>query len=125
MSEEYKKNEPEQTNTTPTRIPHVDIFEYDEGLVVVADMPGVDEKNLHVDFDKGILAIRGEVTLPSYDKHRQVVMEYKPVNYLRNFAIPEEIDVEKVTASIKNGVVMISLPKSPKPKARRIPIITQ
>jgi len=126
-NEEIKNNnEPvEKTYTAPTIMPAVDIYDKDQILTVIADMPGVDGKTLKIDFKDGILTIEGSVSEPEYKQYRALFTEYKIVNYHRSFSVPEEIDVEKIEATVKNGVVTIRLPRSPKPKARKIPVAVE
>lgn len=126
MTNEMPKKNPsqevERTHTTPSLVPNVDIYEKENELVVLVDMPGVLEKNVNIHFEKGVLNITGQIEPKVLEGHRLLYAEYKEGNYQRSFSVPEEIDVEKIEASVKNGVVNIVLPKSPKPQARKIPV---
>lgn len=115
-------NQTEKTSNTPTIIPAVDIYSKDEVLTVVADMPGIDGQSLKIDFKEGILTIEGQANDTGYKQYRSLLCEYQIANYYRSFSVSEEIDIEKIEASVKNGVVTIRMPRSPKPKARKIPI---
>ncbi|NUM33548.1 MAG: Hsp20/alpha crystallin family protein [Candidatus Brocadiae bacterium] len=126
MTNEMAKKNPaqeiERTHTTPVFNPSVDIYEKENELVFVVDMPGVTEKDVNIQFENWILTITGHVEPKPLEGHRLFYGEYKEGDYRRSFSIPEEIDVEKIEASVKNGVVSIVLPKSPKPQARKIPV---
>jgi len=126
-SELQKKNpssEVEKTHTNPTYLPKVDIYEDEKErkLVVVVDMPGAKEKDVSIGFEKGILNISAHVEPQIPEGHQLVYSEYKTADYQRTFSVPEEIDVEKIEASVKNGLVTVILPKSQKPQARKIPV---
>lgn len=122
MNKEQNKDI-ERTHAAPTFLPEVDIYEYKDGLVVEADMPGADEKNINVDFQEGILKISGQVRPHNIGSdYKCLYREYKYGDYERSFSVPEEIDIEKIEATMKNGVLTIKLPRSPKPEARKIPI---
>jgi len=120
-----KQSNPEQverTHTRPTYIPPTDIYEKSNALVVVADIPGVDEKSVNVHLEKGILTITGHVPVEEKKEYRLLHCEYETGDYQRNFAVTEDIDPEKIEAAIKNGVLTLTLHKAEKAKARKIPI---
>jgi len=124
MEHEKKTSSPdvERTHSKPVFIPLVDICEKDNAILVIADMPGVDEKSVHVNFEKGVLTISGHIQETAKEGFRSVYSEYKTGDYERSFSVPEAIDVEKIEGSMKNGVLTILLPRSPKPEARKIPV---
>lgn len=103
--------------------PPVDIYETDEGLTVVADLPGVERDALDVRVDDNILTIEGKT------KHiapgEPVWSEYRLLNFFRQFELPEEIDQERITAELKHGVLTINLPKVERAKPRQVPINVQ
>lgn len=100
--------------------PAVDIYETKNGLNVVADMPGVKKEDLKVHVDEGILTIEGVTTLT----HRKnpLTEEYALFNYFRQFQLTDEVDHEKITAELKNGVLNVQLPKAEKAKPKRIKV---
>lgn len=114
--------EVERTHTRPTYIPPTDIYETETALVVMADMPGVDENSLNINLEKGVLTITGKVPEEEKSGYRLLYSEYKSGDYQRSFTISEEINTEKIEAAIKNGILTITLPKAEKVKARKIPI---
>ena len=100
--------------------PPVDIYELPEGLVVTADMPGVAQENLDVRVDNHVLTIRGHARhqAPSEPVYR----EYEMVNYFRQFELSDKVDVGKIAAELKHGVLTLRLPKAEGAKPRQIPI---
>ena len=125
METDVKKNssqDVEKTHSAPIFIPPVDIYEEKEILMVMADMPGVGENGVSVNFDKGILTIKGNVEAKAREGFRRMYGEYGEGNYERSFSVPAEIDVEKIEGVMKNGVLTVRLPRAQKPEARKIPI---
>lgn len=102
--------------------PAVDISETEDGLTLVADIPGVDKGGLNVGIDQGILTIEGKAE-PSR-QGQALFREFELVNYYRQFQLPAEIDAEKIAAELRNGVLTLRLPKSAAAKPRRIEITT-
>jgi HSP20 family molecular chaperone IbpA len=109
----------EQTHDLFIR-PAVDIFETDEGLTLMADLPGVGKEELHVDVDRGLLTLRANGK--SHLKGEPISREFHNGNFYRQFQLPDEIDPEKIAAGMKNGVLTLHLPKSEAAKPRRIEI---
>jgi len=100
--------------------PPVDIFETKDGLTVVGDLPGVEQKDLDVRVADGILTLQGRTAhiAPGVPVQR----EYELLHFYRQFELPEEVDVEKIGAELKHGVLTLSLPKKEKAKPRKIEI---
>ncbi len=109
----------EETRTRDRHIsPAVDIYETPEGLVLMADLPGVEQENLEIRSDNNILTIWG-VSRPAVDGEL-VSREYELVNFFRRFELGEKIDQGKITAEFKHGVLTLDLPKAEAAKARQI-----
>ena len=102
-------------------IPHVDIREEAERFVVVADVPGVEPKDIEITADKGVLTVRGErraekkATVDGYER-----AERATGTFLRRFTLPESADAEAIKATHVNGVLELSIPKRPQEQPRRI-----
>jgi HSP20 family protein len=105
--------------------PHIDIIEHREDVVLLADMPGVDEKSLDLTLDKTLLTIHGHVENETPDKYNLLISEYGLGDYERTFILSDEIDRKKIHASVKDGVLKLVLPKAEKAKARKIPVTGQ
>jgi len=112
----------ERIHSAPTYLPPVDIYEKENTLFVVADMPGIDDKSIDVNFEKGVLTVRGHVEDKPKEGLKPIYCEYNVGDYERSFSIPESIDIERVEASVKNGVLKIKLPRSRRPDLKKIPV---
>ncbi len=92
-------------------IPRTDIYETNDKVVLFADMPGVDAKSVDVQVEKNILTINGSVKPETFDKHSLAFAEYEVGDYQRRFTLSNEVDVSKIEAMVKNGVLRLNLPK--------------
>jgi HSP20 family protein len=103
--------------------PSVEVSATDKEVRVSAELPGLDEKDVEVLVDDGVLTIRGEKKSETDDRDRGFSERFYG-RFERRVALPFEVDEDKADASFKNGVLTIALPKSPKAeeKAKRIPI---
>lgn len=106
-------------------IPAVDIFEKEDNLVLRAELPGMKEKDIDVHVENGVLTLRGErkredeVKSESYHK-----IERYYGSFARTFALPTTVDVPKIRASYKDGILEVILPKAEAAKPKRIEIKT-
>lgn len=100
--------------------PAVDIYELQDKLVVVADVPGVDKDTVSVHVEDSILTI--EAKAAKRDDDAPVYREYQLANFYRQFKISERINAEAISAEYKNGVLQIELPKVAKAQPRQIEI---
>lgn len=100
--------------------PPVDIYETPEGLVVLADLPGVPQDALDVRVDNNILTIRGHArhTVPGNATYR----EYELVNFFRQFELSDKVDQNRISAELKCGVLTLQLPKAEEARPRRIEV---
>jgi HSP20 family protein len=100
--------------------PPVDIYETRDGLVVVADMPGVAKEALEVRVDNHVLTIRGQArhAVPAEVTYR----EYELVNFFRQFELNEQVDQQRITADVTCGVLTVHLPKAEAAKPRQIEV---
>jgi HSP20 family protein len=114
----------ERTRATRVYLPKVDIFSKDDGIAIIADMPGVAENDMEITLEKDILTINGYVSnsLLAPEGYELVHGEYGVGDFQRSFTIPDEIDRDNIEAGLKNGVLKIYLPKAPEAKARKITI---
>jgi HSP20 family molecular chaperone IbpA len=112
----------EQTMPGPVFTPHVDIFETEKALTVVADMPGVKPDDLSIDLRENILSLVGDVGAPEAEGEADVYREYRTGRYLREFTLGEMIDQNKIDAELKDGVLRLTLPKVEKATPRKITV---
>ena len=103
------------------RVPAVDIYEREDGLVLIADLPGVKEEDLDVTVEGRVLRIEGRVE-PVPESVRTHVDELAAGDWHREFGLSEDLDASKVRASLRHGVLRIELPKSDRLRPRPIPI---
>ena len=104
-------------------IPRVDIKEEAERFVLYADLPGIDPADIEVHMDKGILTIKGERrTEKKEETERFSRVERAHGVFHRRFALPDSANPENITATGRNGVLEISIPKRPETTPRRIAV---
>lgn len=109
----------------PSSMPSVDVVEEDKELVVTAELPGIDEKDVEVTLDQGILTIRGEKKSESERKEeRMTVSERRYGSFQRSLSLPEGIDEDQVSARFDKGVLTVRIARKPEAvrQAKRIPI---
>jgi HSP20 family protein len=112
----------EKTRAGRFFLPEVDIEESSDGLRLWADMPGVKQSDVEVTLNGGVLTIVGTVSTEPYQKLSPLYTEYNVGNYFRQFELNEDIDEQGIKASMKDGVLELSLPKSERAKPRRIEV---
>lgn len=112
----------ERTKDSRTYIPGVDIYETNDSLYLIADMPGTDESRVNITLEKDILTIEAGVDESIYGQRKATYIEYGIGDYYRQFTLSDEIDREKIEASMKDGVLKVVLPKAEPVKTRKIAI---
>lgn len=115
---------PEQTRPGPVYSPAVDIFENDNSITVLADMPGVKAKDLKIDLRESVLTLTGRVTSPESPKESDVLREFQTGTFFRQFTLSETIDQGKIDAKLTDGVLRLELPKVEKARPRQITVRT-
>ena len=122
----FSNDEGDQSNVVTSQwTPRVDIKEEDKRFVILADVPGVDPKDIEVHMDKGILSIKGERKSESSAQGAGFTrVERSHGLFYRRFALPDSADAENITAAGKHGVLEISIPKRAETKPRKIDIQT-
>ncbi len=101
--------------------PLTDIYEEENGLYVVVDLPGVEKSGLKLAVENDILTIEGHVNADNKDTS-YLIREFEPSNYFRQFELSESVDREKINAELKNGVLSIFLPRAEALKPRTIDV---
>jgi HSP20 family molecular chaperone IbpA len=111
-----------EEKTTPGRyyVPYADIFETDEALCVVMEMPGVEKKDISVDLENDVLRVDGRLDFSKYEGMEPVYTEYNVGHYARSFTLSNKIDQERISAQVEDGVLTLTLPKAKQAQARRI-----
>jgi len=112
----------ERTQNSKVYIPNVDIYEKGDETIVITDMPGVDEKSVDINIEKNVLKITGYIEPEKYKDYRLTYSEYEVGDFQRAFTLSNEIDIDKIEATVKNGVLKLTLPKSEKAKPKKIEV---
>ena len=102
--------------------PAVDIFEDDSGITVHADMPGVSKERLNVKVEGDTLSIDGVAEIPMPERMEPLYAEVRATHYQRSFTLSPEMDVDKVEANLKNGVLTLRIPKREEHKPKKIEV---
>ena len=112
----------QEKETRPALVPAVDIWENADGIVVNADLPGVPKENLSIGIEGDTLTVEGTVALGESAKMQDVYAEVRVAQYRRSFVLGSDLDKEKVSANLRNGVLELRIPKAESAKPRRIPV---
>jgi HSP20 family protein len=120
----FNADDADQSNVVTSQwAPRVDIKEEDKRFVILADIPGVDPKDIEVHMDKGILSLKGERQSQAKEQNGKFTrVERTHGSFYRRFALPDSADADGITAVGKHGVLEISIPKKPETTPRRITI---
>ena len=103
--------------------PAVDIYEKDDAIVISAELPGMEEKDIDVEVNEGVLTIRGEKKFDNEikdDRYHCVERSYGA--FERSFSLPATVKHDAVKATYKNGVLEVHLPRSEEAKPRKIDV---
>jgi HSP20 family molecular chaperone IbpA len=106
----------------PAYTPPIDIHEAAEGLTLEADLPGATERNLQIHLEDNVLSLYAKIDSPAPDGARLLHEEYRLGDYQRSFILSDEVDRERISAELKNGVLRLFLPKADRARTRRIEI---
>ncbi len=115
----------EQTERTHARrafIPRSDIYETENEIIVLADIPGAGEKDVDITLEKDVLTINAFVNPQRLNGYELAYAEYDEGDYQRSFRLSDEIDRDHIDASVSNGVLRLCLPKAPAARARKIAV---
>ena len=104
--------------------PPIDIYESDDGLVLLANLPGVAAETLELQVQNNRLTLFGRVKRPVGDDAELRHGEYHEGDFLRSFILSDEVDYERISATLNNGVLKVVLPHAPKAEPRRIEVQT-
>jgi len=112
----------ERTRSSRAFVPRTDIYETKDSIMVVADMPGVNENSIDITLEKNVLSLHGYVEFSPPKDYNLVYAEYEVGDYERNFTLSDEIDRDNIEATVKDGVLRLHLPKAGPAKTRKIPV---
>ena len=120
--QEVIEGDAERTRARKAFVPRVDIFEDNDSITIVADVPGVDAEALDISLEKEVLTINGYVEPVEPEDYSLAYAEYEEGDFVRRFTLSNKIDQEKIEASVKDGVLRLCLPKIGPAKARKIAV---
>jgi len=103
-------------------VPQVDIVESEDNVTIVADIPGVDENSVDITLEKNVLSISGSVEYDQPDNFTPTYAEFESASYERSFTLSNSIDRENISATVKDGVLNLVLPKLGPAKAQKIAV---
>jgi HSP20 family molecular chaperone IbpA len=125
--DDTEKREVAETGAERTRdrlafVPRADVYETEEAITVVADIPGVNETSLDITLENNVLSINGYVEAEQPEGHSLAYAEYRVGDYQRAFTLSDQIDRDDIEAVIKDGVLRLYLPKVTEARKRKIAI---
>ena len=109
-----------------TGMPAVDVLEKDGNLILKAELPGIEEKDIELKLEGNVLTLKGERKLEDKeekDNYHRVETFYG--SFSRSFTLPETADRDTISADYKNGVLTVTVPQRPESKPRAIPVSTK
>ena len=111
-------------STIPARafIPPTDVFENEQSIIVVMEVPGIQRDHVDVKVENSVLTVEGRLDQSKYDGLQPVYTEYNIGNYVRSFQLSSQIDQNGISAELRDGVMTLTLPKAETAKPRRIAI---
>jgi HSP20 family molecular chaperone IbpA len=125
--QDAEKQEVEETGAERIRdrkafVPRVDIYETDDQIVLVADVPGVNQDSVEITLEKSMLTVNGYVEPEPPEGYDIAYAEYDVGDFERSFRLSNQIDQEKIEATVKDGVLRLVLPKIGPAKTRKIAV---
>jgi HSP20 family protein len=122
--QQKRELEKKEETTVPARVflPVADIYETPDALKVILEMPGVDKSNVNVRVEDGVLTVEGRLDFSKYRDLQPLYTEYNIGNYSRSFRLTTKIDQSKIGAEMKDGVLLLVLPKAEEAKSRSIQV---
>ena len=122
--QQKRELEKKEETTIPARVflPTADIYETNDALNVVLEMPGVDKGGVDIRVEDGVLKIEGRLDFSKYQGLQPLYTEYNVGHYSRSFRLSSKIDQNKIGAELKDGVLSLVLPKVEEAKPRTIQV---
>ncbi|HEY2051364.1 MAG TPA: Hsp20/alpha crystallin family protein [Caulobacteraceae bacterium] len=113
-----------EEKTIPGRffVPSTDVYETEDGLTLVMEMPGVALDGLDVSLEDGVLRVEGRLDPSKYQGLAPVYTEYNVGHYARSFALSDKVDQDNIGAKLEDGVLTLTLPKAASTRPRRIAV---
>jgi HSP20 family molecular chaperone IbpA len=115
----------ERTRSRRSFVPRSDIYETENEIIVLADVPGANEKTVDITLEKNVLSITAYVEPAVPNEFEVAYAEYEEGDYQRSFRLSDEIDRNKIEAMVSNGVLRLRLPKSQEATTKKIEVKTK
>ena len=124
QAQKKREVETKEEATIPARVflPNADIYETQNELKVVLEMPGIEKTQVDVRVEDGVLHVEGRIDLSKYSGLQPLYTEYNVGHYARSFQLSSKIDQNKIAAEMNDGVLSLTLPKMEQAKPRTIQI---
>jgi HSP20 family molecular chaperone IbpA len=122
--QEKKELVSKEEKTVPARyyVPSTDIYETEDALTVVMEVPGVERKDLEVNLENDVLRVEGRIDFSKYEGLDPLYTEYNIGHFARSFTLSSKIDQQKISAQLDDGVLTLTLKKAEEARPRRIRI---
>jgi HSP20 family protein len=120
--EEAPAEEMERTRSRRSFVPRADIYETENDIIVLTDVPGANENTVDITLEKNVLSITAFVEPAIPSGFEIAYAEYEEGDYQRSFRISDEIDRDKIEAVVRDGVLRLRLPTSQEAKTKKITV---
>ena len=122
--QEKKELVSKEESTVPARyyIQNTDIYETEDALTVVMEIPGVERKNIDVNIENDVLRVEGRIDFAKYEGLDPLYTEYNVGHFARSFTLSNKIDQQQISAQVDNGVLTLTLKKAKEAMPRKIAI---
>jgi HSP20 family protein len=122
--QEKKELVSKDENTAPVRyfVPATDIFETEDALIVVMEVPGVGREAIDISLENNVLKIEAKIDPAKYDGMEPLYTEYNVGHFSRSFTLSNEIDQQQISAKLEDGILTLILKKVKEATPRRISI---
>jgi len=119
-----REHEKKEESTIPARVfmPEADIYETEDALNVILEMPGVEKGNVDIRVESDVLSVEGRLDLTKYQGLLPLYTEYNVGHYARSFQLSNKVDQGKIAAAMTDGVLSLTLPKAEQAKPRKIAV---
>ena len=121
---EKKELATKEERTVPGRfyVPHTDVYETEDALTVVMEMPGVAREAVEIELKDDVLRVQARIDPSKYEGMLPVYTEYNVGHWTRSFALSDRVDREQIGAQLEDGVLTLTLPKAAEARPRRIEV---
>ena len=121
---EKKELATKEERTVPGRfyVPHTDVYETEDALTVVMEMPGVAREAVEIELKDDVLRVQARIDPSKYEGMEPVYTEYNVGHWTRSFALSDRVDREQIGAQLEDGVLTLTLPKAAEARSRRIEV---